>query len=100
MRKQPAPRPPRGHLRDVSGLVLGMLVVTACVAAVLGTAVVGAGLGDKRASDAFLAMPAAITPPAVPQRTVILDARGKPIAWLWKENRQVVELVDISPVMR
>ena len=93
-------RPSRRQVADVSRLVLGLLVVSACVAAVVGTGLVGVGLAAKRASDGFLALPADLRPAPLPQRTVILDAKGAPIGWLWKENRQVVPLERIAPVMR
>ena len=100
MSSGPRLRPSRRPLRDVLGLVLGLLVVSGCVAAVLGTALVGAGLAAKKASDDFLALPADLRPAPLAQRSVLVDAKGKPFAWFWKENRQVVPLDRISPVMR
>jgi membrane peptidoglycan carboxypeptidase len=100
MKRGPRRRPSRRPLRDVLGLVLGLLVVSGCVAAVLGTALVGAGLAAKKASDDFLALPADLRPAPLAQRSVLLDAKGKPFAWFWKENRQVVPLDRVAPVMR
>lgn len=93
-------RPSRRQLRGAVRVVLGLLLITACVAAVLCTALVGAGLTAKAAADRFLAMPADLRPSPLPQRTVLVDAAGTPFAWLWKENRQVVALEQVAPVMR
>lgn len=100
MTARPLRRPSRRQLRGVIRVVLGLLLVTGCVAAVLCTALVGAGLTAKAASDRFLAMPADLRPSPLPQRTVLVDAAGTPFAWLWKENRQVVALEQVAPVMR
>src|SRR5688572_3757524 len=85
---------------SVLELVFGVAVIAAVLSLVVGVVVVGAGLAAKERSEAFLALPQELEVPSPPQRSVILDARGNPIAWLWRENRADVPLAKVAPVMR
>ena len=81
-------------------LLFGVAVIAAVLSLVLGSVVVGVGLAAKSRSDAFLAMSDELVIGRAPQRSVVLDARGRPLAWLWRENRQDVPLGKIAPVLR
>ena len=61
---------------------------------------VGVGLAAKEASDRFLALPSDLDAVALPQRSVMVDAEGTPIAWFYEQNRSVVPLDQVAPVMR
>jgi membrane peptidoglycan carboxypeptidase len=76
------------------------VLLTGTVTAVLGALVLGAGLGAREASDRFLALPAALRPPVLPQRSVVLDAHGTPIGWFWEQDREVVPLARVAPALR
>ena len=52
----------------------------------------GAGLAAKAGADTFLALPADLKTPRLPQRSVILDKNGGIIASLFLENRVPVQL--------
>ena len=93
-------RASRRHSREATGVVVGVLVFTVCVALVVNAGAVGIGLAAKKASDRFLALPSTLAAATLPQRTVIVDATGAPIGWLWEENRSLVPLEQIAPVMR
>ena len=91
---------PARRLRAAAGVLLALALLIALGAVVLNGALLGVGLVAKQASDRFLALPSELRAPALPQRTVIVDAEGGPIGWLWEENRQVVPLDRIAPVLR
>ena len=55
----------------------------------------GAGLAAKAGADTFLALPADLKTPQLPQRSVILDKNGGVIASLFLENRVPVQLKDV-----
>ncbi len=73
-------------------MLLGMLAVVVCVALLVNAVLVGVGLAAKEASDRFLALPTDLRPSALPQRSVMLDATGRPIAWFWEESRAMMAL--------
>lgn len=100
MDAEPDRRLLRRSRRGWLALALGLVLLSGVLTTVLGAVVLGAGLAARQASDRFLALPAALRLPALPQRSVILDARGAPIGWLWEQDREVVPLARIAPVMR
>ena len=91
---------PARRLRAATGVLLALALLVVVGAVVVNGALLGVGLAAKTASDRFLALPSELRAPALPQRTVIVDAEGGPIGWLWEEDRQVVPLDRIAPVMR
>ena len=93
-------RPTRLSSREATGWLLTLLAFTVCVVVLVNVLLVGVGLAAKEASDRFLALPSELRAPPLAQRTVLVDATGKPFGWLWKENRQVVPIDRIAPVMR
>jgi membrane peptidoglycan carboxypeptidase len=100
MNAGPVRRPSRRRSRGWTGLVLPIVVFTACVAVAVNVVFVGLGLAAKEASDRFLALPSRLDVPPLPQRSVMVDAEGTPIAWFYEQNRSVVPLGQIAPVMR
>ena len=93
-------RPSRRRTRGAASLLTGLLGVVVCTALLVNVVLVGAGLAARSASDRFLALPSDLHPTPLPQRSVMVDATGRPIAWFWKEDRQVVRLGQVAPVMR
>ncbi|MBE1604683.1 transglycosylase domain-containing protein [Actinopolymorpha pittospori] len=74
------------------GLVAGIAIPFAALA----------GLTAKTASDRFQDLPAGLQAPLLPQRTIIEAADGSPIATIWGDagNRVEVSHDKIAPVMR
>src|SRR5688500_5668112 len=93
-------RPSRRRSRGWSRLVLPVVVFTLCAAVAVDLVLVGVGLAAKEASDRSLAMPSRLDAVALPQRSVMVDAEGTPIAWFYEQNRSVVPLDQVAPVMR
>ena len=80
--------------RLAAALVLSLLagvLLAGLVFPVIG----GAGLAAKAGADTFLALPADLKTPRLPQRSVILDKNGGVIASLFLENRVPVQLKDV-----
>ncbi len=85
--------------------LLGAFVALSMVAGLLGAGlfvpVVGlAGLTAKESIGTFEALPAEFTASPMAQQTHILAADGSVIATLYEENRTVVPLSKIAPVMQ
>ena len=93
-------RPSRRRSRGWARLVPAVVLFTACVAVAVNLVLVGVGLAAKEASDRFLALPSDLDAGALPQRSVVVDAEGTPIAWFYEQNRSVVPLDQVAPVMR
>jgi membrane peptidoglycan carboxypeptidase len=96
----PVRGPSRRRSRGWRRLVLPVLAFIACVTVWVNVALVGVGLAAKEASDHFLALPSDLGQVPLPQRSVMVDAQGTPFAWFYEENRSVVPLDQIAPVMR
>jgi membrane peptidoglycan carboxypeptidase len=76
----------------VAGLVLGMLAVPTMALV---------GLTAKTSADNFMDLPTNLAVPPLPQASRILDAKGRTIATLTgDEDREVVKLNQVAPVMR
>jgi len=84
----------------VAELVLGLLVIALCLGLVVDSAILAVGLWAKQKSEHFAALPAALDVKGVPERSVLLDADGRPIAWFWEQNRASVPHGQISQSMR
>jgi membrane peptidoglycan carboxypeptidase len=101
----PSPRPPRS--RDDGGFVsrlllfLGVSVLCGVLVAGLTLPMVGGfGLAARDSADGFESLPAELEIPPLPERSTILAANGKQIATFYEENRVVVPLSEVAPVMR
>ena len=84
---------------------LAMFVVVSVLAGLLvaGLAVPAAALGGtsaKYVAQGIESLPAELTITPVADKTVILMSDGKPLAELFDENRTVVTLDQIAPIMR
>ncbi|MBB6174178.1 membrane peptidoglycan carboxypeptidase [Nocardiopsis mwathae] len=77
------------------GVIAGVLV-----AALALPAVGGLGITARNVATGFLNMPSELETPPPPQRSVIYDRNGETIAEIFDQNRELVELDDMAPVMR
>ena len=92
--------PPRGGGSGI-GRFLGISVLAGVVAA--GICLPGVGsiaVGVKDATAAFDSLPTELTSQPLPQRTYIESSDGQRIATLYTENRIVVPLDHISPLLQ
>jgi membrane peptidoglycan carboxypeptidase len=89
---------PRGRGKwAAAGLFTGASALAGVVAAGLLLPFAGAvGIGAKEAVTSYETLPAALTTPPLPQRTIIRDRNQQQIAQLFKENRVIVPLEQIS----
>ena len=73
-----------------------MLVVPVAASApasrLAGAGTVAVGLAAQRTADRFLELPQDLPRTVLPQRSVMVDADGRPFAWLWEQDRQGVPL--------
>ncbi|SEQ46067.1 Membrane carboxypeptidase (penicillin-binding protein) [Microlunatus flavus] len=97
---RPSARRPRsllwtGGLFVVVSVVCGLLV-TGLTLPLVG----GAAWGAKAARDGMSSLPLEFDAPAQSQRTRVLDADGRTLAYFYDQNRDYVSLDDIAPVMR
>jgi membrane peptidoglycan carboxypeptidase len=83
-----------GQLLGV-GIVAGVLVAALALPA-LG----GLGITARNVATGFLNMPSELETPPPPQRSVIYDRDGEVIAEIYDQNRELVELEDMAPVMQ
>ncbi|GIH94945.1 transglycosylase domain-containing protein [Planobispora siamensis] len=71
------------------------------LAAVIALPIVGtAGVTAKNVAGVFTDLPAAPPENPLPQRTVLLDRHGKPFAQFYSQNRKIVSLDAVAPIMR
>ena len=90
-------RNPRTPLAELG---VGLTVMATALGAVSLTAATGLGLWAKHQSDAFVALPATISSSYVPERSVVLDSAGRPIAYFWDQDRASVPTREMSPFIR
>ena len=94
------PAPDSGFVTRLT-LFLGISVLSGVLVAGLALPLVGAlGLAARQSADGFQALPAELEIPPVPERSRILASDGSLIATFYEENRVVVPLTDVAPVMR
>ncbi|MEV5500641.1 transglycosylase domain-containing protein [Nonomuraea fuscirosea] len=93
--------------KDRSNPVLNVLrlVIAGAAAGVLAAAVAlpaigGAGMSTKTAVEGLNLKPENLDEPPLPERTELFDADGKQIAQFYFENRQVVRLDQVAPIMQ
>ncbi|MBO3130632.1 transglycosylase domain-containing protein [Dermatophilus congolensis] len=86
--------------RLLGGVVAGSTVLGVLVAGIFMPVVGAGGLATKSIVASFDAMPAEFTASPASQQTRILAADGSTIATLAEDNRQVVSLDEIAPIMR
>ncbi|MBW3084932.1 Biosynthetic peptidoglycan transglycosylase [Austwickia sp. TVS 96-490-7B] len=95
---------PEGAFTNVFRLMAAFVatsMVFGLLAAGLAIPIVGgAGLGAKVAAATFDSLPATLTTPVMAQQTRIESNDGTLLATLFTENRTVVPLDQVSPIMR
>ncbi len=84
-----------GVLFVLVSVVCGLLVTAAAL-----PLVGGAAWGAKEARQGMASLPLEFDAPAQSQRTRVLDADGKVLAYFYDQNRAYVSLDHIAPVMR
>ncbi|MEV7007662.1 transglycosylase domain-containing protein [Streptosporangium sp. NPDC051022] len=77
------------------GVLCGLLVATAAL-----PVVGGAGIATNRVARTFIDLPPSPREDPLPERTVLLDRNGKQFAQFYTENRKIVKLDQVAPVMR
>ncbi len=86
--------------RRFAQLVVLATVMGTLLAALVLPVVAGVGLGVRAASRGFSELPAELATPPLPEASKILAADGSVLATFYDQNRVVVPLAAISPVMR
>ncbi|HZG97591.1 MAG TPA: transglycosylase domain-containing protein [Nocardioidaceae bacterium] len=92
--------PSKGVLRRLWSMLMMCLLAGVVAAGLALPAALAIGVGARNVATGFSSLPQAMEASAVPQRTTVLAANGKPIAYFWKENRTDVELSEISRKMQ
>ena len=91
---------PGGVLRRVGALVLGSALAGVIVGLMLMPFAGAAGVATRDVVTEFESLPASLSTPPLPERSVILASDGSLLATLYYQNRVEVPLESISPVMR
>jgi membrane peptidoglycan carboxypeptidase len=102
-RSRPSTRRRRDHglFFNAFALIVCGLLTGVVVAAAVFPAVALPGLVAKAGADQFDALPTVLTMPQLPQITYVYASDGKTlIATFYDENRRLVSLSDVAPVMR
>ncbi|MGW5879974.1 penicillin-binding protein [Nocardiopsis terrae] len=86
-------------LQRISQLVVVGVVAGLLVAAMALPAVGGMGITARNVASGFLDMPSQLETPPPPQRSTIYDSEGGVIAEIFDQNRELVDIEDVSPVM-
>jgi membrane peptidoglycan carboxypeptidase len=82
-------------------LVIGVSALAGLLVAGLLLPVAGSlGLGAREGADAFTDMPADLEIPTPAERSRMTDSDGRTMAVFYEENRTIVDLDDIAPVMQ
>lgn len=81
-------------------LLLAPVIITLSLVLVVDLVVAGAGLWVKKRTDRFLALPAALAVSGVPNRTVLVDAKGHPFAYFWDQDRASVPAARMARTVR
>ncbi|MEU3019237.1 MULTISPECIES: penicillin-binding protein [unclassified Nocardiopsis] len=86
-------------LQRISQLVVVGAIAGLLVAALALPAVGGMGITARNVASGFLDMPSQLETPPPPQRSTIYDREGGVIAEIFDQNRELVDIDDVSPVM-
>ncbi|MEE2039753.1 penicillin-binding protein [Nocardiopsis sp. CT-R113] len=86
-------------LQRISQLVVVGVIAGLLVAALALPAVGGLGITARNVASGFLDMPSNLETPPPPQRSTIYDAEGGVIAEIFDQNRELVDIDDVSPLM-
>ncbi|MBR8741981.1 penicillin-binding protein [Nocardiopsis sp. MG754419] len=86
-------------LQRISQLMVVGVIAGLLVAALALPAVGGMGITARNVANGFLEMPSQLETPPPPQRSTIYDSEGGVIAEIFDQNRELVDIDDISPLM-
>src|SRR5690625_1675333 len=89
-----------GTLRTISSMALVSVFCGVLVAGLLIPVASLIGMGTNSVADGFKSLPLALREQPMPERTVVKDVRGNTIAMFYKQNRKIVKLKNIAPVMQ
>ncbi len=92
--------PSKGVLRRLWSMLMMCLLAGVVAAGLALPAALAIGVGARNVATGFSSLPKDMEASAVPQRTTVLAANGKPLAYFWKENRTDVELDQVSRNMQ
>ncbi|MFC7326191.1 penicillin-binding protein [Marinactinospora rubrisoli] len=87
-------------LQKISQMLGVSVIAGVLIAALALPAVGGVGITARNVATSFLNMPSELETPPPPQRSIIYDAEGGVIAEIYDQNRELVKLDDIAPVMQ
>ncbi|MDH2426706.1 transglycosylase domain-containing protein [Sphaerisporangium sp. TRM90804] len=97
----------QGEGKGLGSIIINLvrLIAAATAAGVLAAALAlpavgGAGVGVKSATDVLNLKPEDLQEDPLPEKTEILDAKGKQIAQFYFQNRESVKLDKVAPIMR
>ncbi|MHA6625017.1 transglycosylase domain-containing protein [Pseudonocardia sichuanensis] len=89
----------RPILRSVA-MLLSLSLLSGVLAAGLAYPVAaGLGLAANQASDGLTGASADLIADPLPQTTTITDSRGDPIAYVFAQDRELVDAADVAPAM-
>ncbi len=98
---QPRPRvTPLGVIGRLLALAVGSVVAGVIVGLMLLPFAGAAGVITRDVISDFESLPASLSTPPLPERSVILASDGSLLATLYYQNRVEVPLNSIAPVMR
>ncbi|MBC6456335.1 penicillin-binding protein [Actinomadura sp. HBU206391] len=81
--------------------LIGAAVVAGVLVALIALPVVGStGVSARNASDSFQNMPSDLKTTPPPEKTVLYDTSGKPIATFFDKYRESVRLEQVNPIMK
>ncbi|GAA2120582.1 penicillin-binding protein [Actinomadura alba] len=81
--------------------LVGAAVVAGVLVAFIALPVVGStGVSARNASDSFQNMPSDLKTTPPPEKTVLYDTAGKPIATFFDKYRESVRLDQVNPIMK
>lgn len=92
------------HGSSVQVRLLCTFVGTAVVAGVVAAGIAMPAVGGvsavaKTAIESFESLPEKLGQPVLPQRSTVQDSGGKTLAYFWEENRVIVPLKKVAPVL-
>ncbi|MGI8985460.1 MAG: transglycosylase domain-containing protein [Nocardioidaceae bacterium] len=98
--RSPGDRAPRRPIRSIVTMVLVSAFCGVLVAGLLLPVASFVGLSARNVATGFENLPLDLEQEPTPQRTTVLDSRGRPLAYFYNQNRTDIPLQDVAPVMQ
>ena len=98
--RSPGDRAPRRPIRSIVTMVLVSAFCGVLVAGLLLPVASFVGLSARNVATGFENLPLDLEQEPTPQRTTVLDSRGRPLAYFYNQNRTDIPLEDVAPVMQ